>query len=391
MGTSLNYRWGCPMRRLKTTFGPTVADRQCVWRVIEANSLASQWEPDLQFLILTTTQSQRELATHYRTSGLTNVEWVDASGLQPDDIVVINPERSEVSILYRESDLHHGLQLTNQCNSYCLMCSQPPTPQADSWMVRETLDVIEHLRKSPSVLGLSGGEPLLLGPQLRNVLDALARQHPNTRVEVLTNGRLLADEAHSHALLNGLETSTTWLVPLYGHADFLHDFVVQAPGAFEQTIEGLLNLQQHRQPVQLRIVLIRPVLEILPELCTFIGRNLPFVKEVALMACEPIGFALANRELCEVDLLDWQEVIQQTARQLSRYSIPFLFMNTPLCALPQSLHSYAHRSISDWKNVYTPACDGCDMKSRCSGFFAWHERGWKPSKAIKILNKGYAA
>jgi len=99
-------------------------------------------------------------------------------------------------------------------------------------------------------------------------------------------------------------------VPLYGHADFLHDFVVQAPCAYEQTIAGVLNLQACQQPVQLRIVLIQPVLlEILPELCTFIGRNQPFFREVVLMVCEPIGFALANRELCEVDLVDWHSTL----------------------------------------------------------------------------------
>ncbi|MEW8333806.1 MAG: hypothetical protein AB2692_22940, partial [Candidatus Thiodiazotropha sp.] len=88
------------------------------------------------------------------------------------------------------------------------------------------------------------------------------------------------------------------MVSLYGHADFLHDFVVQANGAFNETLNGLLNLKARGQSIQLRIVLIRPVLNLLPALCDFIGNNLPFVTEVALMGCEPTGFALANAELC---------------------------------------------------------------------------------------------
>ncbi len=379
------------MRRLKAKFGLTVEKGYRVWRVIDADLLATQWQADLQFLVQAPTSSQRNLVAQYQASGLSNVDWIAATGLEAGDIVAADPGRSEVVVLYRESDVHHSLQLTNRCNSYCLMCSQPPTPQDDAWMIEETLDAIRHLTVSPQVLGLSGGEPLLLGPHLRTVLDSMGEQHPGTRVELLTNGRLLAGLDQSRTLLNGLSTPVTWLVPLYGHADFLHDFVVQAPGAFEQTISGLLNLQRYRQPIQLRIVLIRPVLENLSALCTFIGRNLPFVKEVALMACEPIGFALANRELCEVDLLDWQETLQQAARQLARHSVPFLFMNAPLCALPRALHSHAHRSISDWKNVYAPACDACQMKSSCSGFFSWHERGWKPAKVIQIMNEEYAA
>jgi len=378
------------MRRVKAHFGQTVHDAR-VWRVVDIDSLASHWQPDIRFLTLATTMQQRQSVAQYRAAGLANVDWIDSDKLEVGDVVAVNAERSEVEVLYRESDMHHSLQLTNRCNSNCLMCSQPPTAQDDEWMIHESLEAIRHLAVSPQVLGLSGGEPLLLGPHLRTVLDAIGNKHPETRIEVLTNGRLLANMDQARPLLENLATRVTWLVPLYGHADFIHDFVVQAPGAFEQTLGGLLNLQSYRQPVQLRIVLIRPVLEVLPALCTFIGRNLPFVKEVALMACEPIGFALANRELCEVDLLDWQDTLQLAARQLSRHSVPFLFMNAPLCALSENLHAFAHRSISDWKNVYAPICESCQVKASCSGFFAWHERGWRPAKIIQIIHEEYVA
>lgn len=378
------------MRRMSASFGSRVQN-EGIWRVVSIETLAAQWQSDLQFLVKVTHDSDRKHVHQLQAAGLGNVEWMDACDTEIGDVVVTTPHRSQAAVLYRPSDLHHGLQLTNRCNSNCLMCSQPPTPQADDWMVREAVEVIRHMGSSPPVLGLTGGEPLLLGEGLREVLDHVHECHPSTQVEILSNGRLLANAPLCKAVVDGLQTPTTWLVPLYGHVDFLHDFVVQAHGAFEQTLAGLLNLQQHRQPIQLRIVLIKPVLDVLPELCTFIGRNLPFVKEVALMACEPIGFALANRELCEVDLADWQGTLEQAARQLKRHSVPFLFMNTPLCALPTDLHGHAHRSISDWKNVYTPVCEPCQLKPDCAGFFAWHERGWKPAKTIPITREEYTA
>lgn len=375
------------MRRVEASFCEDVATQ--VHRVVLADELVCGWEPDLQLLVLVKSEDDKQSVKRLRSAGLHNVGWVTADALEVGDIVVPQPNKGDAIILFRESDLHHSLLLTNRCNSYCIMCSQPPTKHNDDWLVDEALRAIRHIRKSPAVLGLSGGEPLLLDLGLRTILEAIAQHHPQTLVEVLTNGRLLSNPEFSQSLLEGLRVNVSWLVPLYGHANFVHDFVVQTEGAFEETLAGLLTLQQYRQPIQLRIVLVEPVLQVLPNLCTFIGRNLPFVREVALMACEPIGFALANREHCEVDLLDWSNNLEQAARELRRHQVSYLFMNTPLCGLPSNLRSSAHRSISDWKQVYADECKVCNAKSRCSGLFAWHERGWKPTKLRAIVEAGH--
>lgn len=375
------------MRKLKAIMQPGC--EALVYRVASFDLFPVEWTPDLRFLVLVGTMEERHIVEDMVGAGVGNVFWVESESLQSGNIVVPDPERQELSVLLRESDAHHALLMTNRCNSYCLMCSQPPTRHDDSWLVDEAIEAIMHMRSSPPVIGLSGGEPLLLGAGLRRVLDALEEHHPATTVEVLSNGRLLADANVVSEVLLGLRTRVRWLVPLYGHADFVHDFVVQTPGAFDETLAGLLALQQHNQEVQLRTVLVEPVLQILPELVEFIGRNLPFVSEVALMGCEPIGFALANRALCEMNLSDWAPTLSQSARILQRHSVPYLFMNAPLCSLPQHLWPKAHRSISDWKNVYALECDDCAVKADCCGLFAWHERGWTPAplKALQVKER----
>ena len=320
-----------------------------------------------------------------KSAGLQNIGSIESNELQCGDVISPHKNGESAVVLYRESDVHHSLFLTNRCNSYCLMCSQPPTPQDDSWLIAEAIDVISHIRNSPECIGLTGGEPLLLGKDLRRILDALFEQHPQTFVDVLTNARLLSRNQVQQELLTGLGGKVSWLVPLYGHADFLHDFIVQSVGAFEETVAGLLALQESKQAIQLRIVLIEPVLQVLPELCAFIGRNLPFVREVALMACEPTGFALANRNHCEVDLTEWKSTLEEGTQALQRHRVPCILMNAPLCALPRSLWPFAQRSISDWKNVYASECDGCGVRGKCSGLFAWHDRGWKPSRLMPIV------
>jgi len=372
------------MRRVGAQFGRQAT--RGVHRVTSVEDLSCNWSPDVRLLATTASEEDQRTVEALAARGLTNVSWVSAEGLQCGDVIVADPERSEARVSFRESDMHHSLFLTNRCNSFCLMCSQPPSKNADPWILEQALETVRHIRHSPVSLGLTGGEPLLLGAGLRRVIDAIGHKHPSTRVEVLTNGRLFCNAETSEAVLGGLQSPVYWMIPLYGHADFVHDFVVQSRGAFEETLQGILALQDLGQPIQLRIVLVTPVLAVLKELCSFIGRNLPFVNEVALMACEPIGFALANRDQCEVNLRDWGDTLVDAARILDRYSVEYLFMNAPLCGLPRSLWPKAHRSISDWKNAFVAECEPCVVKERCAGLFAWHEKGWRPTRIRPIVD-----
>jgi len=355
-----------------------------IYRVASVDALAAEWQPHLRFLVLARDDASRAMVERWRGSGLHNIFQVDETGLDEGDVVAYHPAQGKATVLHRESDMHHTLFLTNRCNSYCLMCSQPPTPQDDSWLIEQAIDVVRHVRRTPAVVGISGGEPLLVAAGLRRVLGAIEAAWPDTAVEVLTNGRLLHDPAVVSQVFDVPPRNVRWLVPLYGHADFLHDFVVQSSGAFDETIDGLLTLQALRQPIQLRIVLVQPVLDVLDELCRFIGQNLPFVEYVALMACEPTGFALANRDLCELDLLAAAPVLERASRILGRYQVPHLFMNAPLCALPRTLWPLARRSISDWKSVYADDCSRCTVRRDCCGLFAWHEKNWKPTRLKPI-------
>lgn len=359
------------------------------------------WREGMATLVPVETPGEFDSVQQLRRAGLQGVyplvscDAMSSAGLEGDfflleegvlelqDMVAVDFYGRQSEVLMRKADQHHTVFLTNRCNSRCIMCSQPPTAHDDSWRIQEAMVVAQSLSWSPSVFGFSGGEPLLLGAQLRTVLDHFQQWHPAAKLEVLSNGRLAGDGALAKTLFDGLEKAS-WMIPLYGHAPFLHNHVVQAE-AFDQTIAGLLNLQRYKQPIQLRVVLIEPVLRVLPALCEFIACNLPFVREVALMGCEPIGFALANPQECRLDLRDWGNQLLGGVRALDRGQVPVLLMNLPLCSIDQRLWPLAHKSISDWKNVYAAECDGCAVKESCCGLFAWHDRGWTPTtlKAIQ--------
>jgi len=55
---------------------------------------------------------------------------------------------------------------------------------------------------------------------------------------------------------------------------------------------------------------------------------------------------------------------------LSDFGMNVSIYNAQLCTLPRSLWKHARKSISDWKNIYFEACEGCSVFEACGGMFA---------------------
>ena len=75
-------------------------------------------------------------------------------------------------------------------------------------------------------------------------------------------------------------------IPVYASVDHIHDHVVQAKGAFDETILGILKLKHRGQRVEIRVVLHALTAPIIEDTGRWIARNLPFVDHVALMGLE---------------------------------------------------------------------------------------------------------
>ena len=159
-------------------------------------------------------------------------------------------------------------------------------------------------------------------------------------------------------------------IPIYGAEPALHDYVVQAHGAFDETVRGILNLGQLRQRIEIRVVVHKQTAPHLPEIAEFIARNLPFVEQVALMGLEMIGFARANIDDVWIDPVDYQQELDRGGHGcLDRRRIKTMIYNHQLCLIDRELWPFAVRSISDWKNEYHPECLNCSVADHCGGFF----------------------
>jgi His-Xaa-Ser system radical SAM maturase HxsC len=290
--------------------------------------------------------------------------------LEDGDIVLVDPPRQHIDVLYRRNSPHNSLLLTERCNSRCLMCSQPPMTHDDSYLVEDLLRAIPLMSPDTNELGFTGGETALLHDGLIRLIAA-ARDHlPNTALHLLSNGRLFAYLHYAGKVAQVGHPDLMIGIPVYSDLPDRHDFVVQARGAFDQTIRGILNLGRYRQQVEVRVVLHRQTYERLPQLARFIARNLPFVSHIALMGLEMTGYTRANLEALWIDPVDYQGELNEAVALLDQAGLNVSIYNHQLCLLDVALWPFARKSISDWKNIYMPECEPCAMRDACGGFFA---------------------
>ena len=224
------------------------------------------------------------------------------------DILSVRPQTGDLRVLYRKGSSHNSLMLTAGCNNYCVMCSQPPRNVVDDypdivWQAISLMDI-----DTPQ-LTFTGGEPTLLGRKLVDLIRRAKNILPHTALHILTNGRLLKYLTFAKDIADVHHPDLVLGVPIYSDVACEHDFIVQARGAFDETVKGILNAARCGLQVELRIVISRLNCKMLPSLAGFIARNFPFTCNVALMGLEPIAFGRANLSKVWIDPVGLRENI----------------------------------------------------------------------------------
>lgn len=309
--------------------------------------------------------------------------------LAEGDIVGIEPTRRRLRAIFRKASPSNSFLVTERCDNYCVMCSQPPKAARDEWLVDELMEVIPLVDPSTESLGITGGEPGLLGARLVELLASMKLHLPTTSFHVLSNGRAFADAAFARDIARIGMHDLMIGIPLYSDVAEEHDYVVQSRGAFDETVRGILNLKRAGVRVELRFVIHRATAHRLLEFAEFVARNLLFVDHVALMGLELMGFGRANMEALWLDPLDYAANLTKAVRTLERARMPLSIYNHQLCVLPSQLHPFARRSISDWKNWYPAECEACALRPDCGGFFA--SSTLRRSRGIAPLIQGVIA
>ncbi len=135
------------------------------------------------------------------------------------------------------------------CNNNCIFCMEEDrdaryevnsalTPERVRQILEDGAGTPEQGQAPAQEVCFTSGEPTLVR-ELPRFLN-WARKLGYARRSVMTNGRRLSHQAYLEKVI---EAGLNFVyVSVHGHEARLHDGLVRAPGAFEQTVAGLQNL-----------------------------------------------------------------------------------------------------------------------------------------------------
>ena len=287
------------------------------------------------------------------------------------DVVLIN-KKGEIVFLYEIKSLHNAIFATERCNHRCIMCPQPPVTEEED-KTPFNLKLISLMDEKTEEVGITGGEPTLIGDKLFELIRQIQKYQPKAGISLLTNGVKFADKSYAMKLALCKHHDLQIDVPIFSDIAEEHNRIVGAK-TFYKTVQGLYNLALFHQRIGLRIVVHKLTYKRLPQLADYIYHNFPFVCQVAFLQMETTGMADTNIEELWIDPYDYNEELKQAVFLLEDRGICTRIYNAQLCVLPQELREFAVNSISDWKDTFLPECKDCKLRQHCGGLFASNQR-----------------
>ena len=166
-----------------------------------------------------------------------NVQTLDE--FNEGDVVLIN-KQGEIVFLYEIKSMHNAIFATERCNHRCIMCPQPPVAEAED-KTPFNLKLISLIDKNTVEVGITGGEPTLIGDKLFELIRQIQRYQPKAGISLLTNGVKFADKEYALKLALCKHRDLQIDVPIFSDIADEHNRIVGAK-TFYKTIQGLYNL-----------------------------------------------------------------------------------------------------------------------------------------------------
>ena len=264
----------------------------------------------------------------------------------------------------------NALFVTAQCNNHCLMCCQPPLKVDDiEELYERNIQLLHSAPKDLKVLGITGGEPTLLGKKLITLLQEVRSCLPDTAIQLLSNGRAFKDASYTKEVCQA--AGENFFVGIPFHSDYSgdHDLIAGSKHAYEETMTGLYNLADAGIEIELRVVINKLNYTRLPRMSEYIFKNLPFVAWTAFMGMERTGLSVRNVEKIWVEPKEYAHLLREAVIAMDDWRMDVAVYNVPLCLLSRDIWPFAKQSISDWKVKFSVICNDCEIKEMCCGLF----------------------
>lgn len=109
---------------------------------------------------------------------------VDISQLSEGDVILIN-KKGEIVVLYEKNSLQNVIMATELCNHRCIMCPQPPVAKEQD-KTQLNLKLISLFDKDTTEVGISGGEPTMIGDKLFSLIKMIQKHCPKAAITILS-------------------------------------------------------------------------------------------------------------------------------------------------------------------------------------------------------------
>ncbi|MDQ4142994.1 MAG: radical SAM protein [Actinomycetota bacterium] len=286
-----------------------------------------------------------------------------------------------------------SLHVTDSCNSKCSFCVVgSPLAQKDSVQYADLLSfLIENADEQYESVNLHGGEPTI-HPRLFPLLEAIQLLgYP--KVQIQTNGRKLKNLQFTKRLAE--HNVRLLVVSLHGATAATQDALAQAPGGFEETLEGIRNAKHLGIKVRTNTVLTKQNLDELPALCELLFQL--NVDHMNISNIHPAGSAffgfdtlIPTMEETKAKLFPIIQTMLDSPVKITLEGFPFCVV-TPYEKLAieyekhqvrmlyqQRIHdSYGYFMDKECR-MHGPPCTECTLREKCGGVYKEYieQRGW---------------
>jgi len=259
----------------------------------------------------------------------------------------------------------HIVFVTPVCNNRCLMCCAP----VDAAKMREHPPFEEYTKKEIDELTnvrevyLTGGEPTT-SPHIFRVIRYIKSRHPGAVVNMVTNGRMFSYMNFAKRMSTlGINKIVT---EIHGPSADLHDRITRADGSFAQTVAGIKNLVSLNQNVELRTIVHRMNYERLPEIASFIAKNLKGVNCVVIFPFNIVSHAVKNLEKLDVTYSEIVPYCCRAAELLESSGFTAELFHTPFCVVDRKYWKFIRGVTAEaYKISLLDECGKCTKKGEC--------------------------